>query len=213
MEFQQKLDELGDFWEKITFPNGVEVGPGRSKQLLWSEYFKHYFDTSMFEGKTILDIGCNAGGNIVELAKYNPAKIVGLDYSEKYLAQCRFVLDQFGIKADLRQFNVLRKTEHELAVELGKFDIIFCLGVIYHLNRDSNLALLRYMKKNSSLQVFSTQLFVSEQRTGIDWETTLEGTESLFAEAGFPELRTIHVKKDEETWKALTNQWYFETTS
>ena len=37
-DFENEIKKLGEFWEKIEFPNGVTVGAGRSKKLLWQIY-------------------------------------------------------------------------------------------------------------------------------------------------------------------------------
>ena len=68
-QFNEKLQALGDFWERIEFPNGVVVGPGRSKTLLWEQYLSRYIDRDSLKGKSVLDIGCNSGGNLIELSK------------------------------------------------------------------------------------------------------------------------------------------------
>lgn len=209
--FADSLRDLGPFWEQIEFPNGTIVGPGRSKALLWKKYLSHYIGQEKLAGKSILDIGCNAGGNLVELAKNNPSRLVGVEANLDFHKQAVFVIDAFKINAEVKHYRVApNKTPQDYADDLGTFDIIFLLGVIYHLNRDTNLNLLRYIKQNCHTCYFSSQLFASDKRTGVDWELTHAGHEALFREAGFTSLTTIYEKTDLDDWSGLTNQWYFE---
>ena len=78
-QFTSRLATLGDFWERIEFQNGVTVGKFRCKKNLWRDYLSHYIDKSSLSGKNVLDIGCNAGGNLIEIAKAEPARLVGLE--------------------------------------------------------------------------------------------------------------------------------------
>jgi UDP-glucose 4-epimerase len=213
-DFKTRLDALGDFWERIDFPNGVTVGPGRNKEILWRDYLSHYIDKALLTGKRVLDIGCNAGGNLVEIAKANPAQLVGLEANTTFYNQALFVVEHFAIDAEVRQYRISQnKVASDYAADLGRFDVIFLLGVVYHLNRMTNLGILRYIRENCENCYFSSQLFSSERRHQVDWELTREGHEDLFREAGFTTFTTfttIYEKKDTDNWSGLTNQWYFE---
>lgn len=214
-EFKTRLAGLGDFWESIEFPNGVVVGRGRSKLILWRDYLAPKIDKSTLMGKSILDIGCNAGGNLVELAQASPARLVGLESNDKFLKQAEFVLQQFRISAELIKYKIQsNKTVRDYATDLGRFDVVFMLGVVYHLNRKTNLGVLRYIRENSERCYFSSQTFspdnMKSQRSNIDWDLTKEGHVGLFREAGFDDLKTIYEKKDSDNWQGLTNKWYFE---
>lgn len=210
-DFHTRLAALGDFWERIDFPNGVTVGPGRNKEILWRDYLSHYIDKASLTGKSVLDIGCNAGGNLVEIAKANPARLVGLEANTTFYKQALFVVEQLGIDADVRQYRISPdKAASDYAADLGRFDVIFLLGVVYHLNRKTNLGILRYIRENCDACYFSSQLFTSDKRHQVDWDLTREGHEDLFREAGFTSFSTIYEKKDTDNWSGLTNQWYFE---
>lgn len=210
-EFQARLSALGEFWERIEFPNGVTVGPGRNKEILYRDYLSPYIDKASMTGKSVLDIGCNAGGNLVEIAKANPARLVGIEANTTFYNQAIFVVEQFGIDAQVRQYRIApEKVASDYAADLGRFDIIFLLGVVYHLNRKTNLGILRYIRENCDTCYFSSQLFSSEKRHRVDWDLTRQGHQDLFREAGFNDFTTIYEKKDTDNWSGLTNEWYFE---
>jgi len=212
VDFEKRLESLGKFWEKIDFPNGVSVGPGRSKAGLWKDYIGDYFEPGLFEGKSILDIGCNAGGNLVELAKFKPKKLVGVDYSDTYCKQARFVCEQFDIDAFVVKYSFDgTKTASEIASDLGQFDIIFCLGVIYHQKRKAVEEMVSYIRNNSQRSFYSTQTKdLGKNRTEIDWKISEAGTKEVFKSVGFTGFKDMHHKSDEDNWQSLTNDWYYE---
>ena len=84
------------------------------------------------------------------------------------------------------------------------------LGVVYHLNYETNLNILKYIRGNCKKCYFSSHLFSSGKRPNVDWEITKDGHLALFQDAGFQELITCYEKQESDDWSALTNQWYFE---
>lgn len=210
-EFNDKIKDLGKFWEIIEFPNGVTVGPGRSKSILWKKYLVPYIDPNSIRGKTVLDIGCNAGGNLVELSKFGPSRLVGIESNQTYYKQALFVVQEFGIDAEVLNYEIDdKKTVADYTNDLGKFDIIFSFGIIYHIKYEINIKLLQYIRKNCKTCYFSSQLFTSKNRPYIDWPQTKKGHEDLFKESGFTAINTIYEKKEGDDWSGLTNEWYFE---
>lgn len=208
---RQDISELGEFWERITFPDGTVVGPGRSKEVLWRDYLSKSLHPEEFVGKSILDLGCNAGGNLIELSKFRPSRLVGVEGNETFYRQAQFVVDEFNLPATVIRDRFARtKTADDYAKAFGKFDIIFCLGIIYHLDRGTNVELLKYIRQNSDRSFFSTQLEGHPGRPGVDWHVSRSGTVDLLLAAGFRGVRDLYEKKGADTWAGLTNSWYFE---
>ena len=211
--FENEIKKLGEFWEKIEFPSGVTVGPSRSKKLLWQNYLSDYFTSDDFKDKSILDMGCNAGGNLIELSKMNPRRIVGIEANETFFNQAEFVVRTFGIDADVRQYEFGGEKDAAIyELDLGRFDVVFCLGLIYHLKFETNLEILRYIRQTASRCILSTQLFDNENRSYVDWSVSKEGILNLLKAAGFSGYKEIYEKKESDTWEALTNSWYIEAT-
>ena len=205
------MASLGDWWEGISFTENVGVGPGRNKKLLWKKYFAGKFCRSDFGGKSILDMGCNAGGNLIELSYYSPKRLVGIDANSNFIKQAEFVKHWFSLDCTVREYRLSPdKTKIDYAVDLGYFDVIFCLGIIYHLDRKTSLEMLKYIKENSQRAIVSTQLFASDYRPQVDWDVSRLGTIGLIAEAGFAGVKDIYIKSEVDDWSGLTNQWYFE---
>ncbi len=95
----------------------------------WQSYIKYdllkpYFDIT---NKIVGDIGCNNGYYLFRMMAENPKKLVGFDPSSIPYCQFKFLehFIQSGIKYELLGIEHVEFYEH-------KFDILFCLGVLYH---------------------------------------------------------------------------------
>ena len=95
----------------------------------WQSFVKYnmlepYFD---LKDKVVGDIGCNNGYYLFRMLEHNPKKLVGFDPSALAYSQFRFV--NHFLKSDIRY--ELLGIEHVSQYE-HKFDLLFCLGVLYH---------------------------------------------------------------------------------
>ncbi len=79
-------------------------------------------------GKTVLDIGCNAGFYSMEMKRRGAARVLGIDSDERYLAQARFAASVENLAIDY-----LRLSVWEIASLGEKFDLVLFMGVLYHL--------------------------------------------------------------------------------
>ena len=84
------------------------------------------------EGKRILEIGPKHGGDSRLLAGLGPAELVLVDLPEKRELVSTW-LPEVEAKAPTRyvEGNLLYLSPHQLD-ELGRFDLVWCLGVVYH---------------------------------------------------------------------------------
>ena len=90
--------------------------------------------------KIVGDIGCNNGYYLFRMLTHKPKKLIGFDPSAIYYSQFGF-LNHF-IKSDI--VYELLGVEHVAFYE-HKFDILFCLGVLYH--RSDPVAMLKSLFK------------------------------------------------------------------
>jgi len=108
-------------------------GPFRIADLFidseWQSFIKYnllepHFD---LEGKIVGDIGCNNGYYLFRMLSQKPKKLVGFDPSALTYSQFMF-LDRYiqsGIVYELLGVEHVDSYEH-------RFDLLFCLGVLYH---------------------------------------------------------------------------------
>ena len=80
-------------------------------------------------GKTVLDIGCNAGFYSVEALRRGAARVVGIDSDDRYLAQAALATEALGFTGvEFRNLSV-----YDVAALGEKFDLVIFMGVLYHL--------------------------------------------------------------------------------
>lgn len=95
----------------------------------WQSHIKYNLLKPHFniQGKVVGDIGCNNGYYLFRMLKENPKKLVGFDPSALCKTQFDFVnhFIQSDIVYEMLGVEHLPFYEH-------KFDVLFCLGVLYH---------------------------------------------------------------------------------
>ena len=125
---RRRVRELGPWFHDLDL-GGVRTAPdhplGNFLQELWSTV-EGAFPSDM-RGKTVLDIGCNAGFYSFRMAERG-ATVTGVDHSETYLEQARFAAAILGHDVEFRRLEA-----YDVG-ELGRsFDYVIFMGVLYHL--------------------------------------------------------------------------------
>lgn len=126
-------------------------------------------------GKTLLDVGCNAGFYAFEAKRRGAARVLGVDGQRQHVRQALFVRKVLGLEAEFRRMNV-----YELDPQTtGQFDITLALGLIYHLKHPI-LALENLFRVTKELLVVETAIMPPER------------TPPSFVQAFGPARRTLH---------------------
>ena len=79
-------------------------------------------------GKSVLDIGCNAGFYSMEMKRRGADRVVGIDDDPHCVAQARFATSVEGLSVEYRQLSIW-----DIGALGEKFDIVIFMGVLYHL--------------------------------------------------------------------------------
>ena len=108
----------------------------------WQSFIKYnllepHFD---LEGKVVGDIGCSNAYYLFRMLGQNPKKLVGFDPSAVMYSQFQFI--NHFLKSDI--VYELLGVEHVAQYE-HRFDVLFCLGVLYH--RSDPVATLKSLYK------------------------------------------------------------------
>ncbi len=147
-------------------------------------------------GKTVLDIGCNAGFFSIELKRRGAARVVGVDFDPRYLAQARLAAEVSGVDVELRQLSV-----YDVASLGERFDVVLFMGVLYHL-RHPLLALdLVRAHVAKDLVVFQSMLRGSEGRFRAERDYPFSERD-VFDHPAWPKLHFVEQKyaDDETNW-------------
>ncbi len=128
-EIQQRVNELGEWFQNMNL-GGVQTAPhhflGNYPQCKWS-MFEHAIPADL-TGKSVLDIGCNAGFYALEMKRRGASEVIGIDADSAYLAQARFAAEVCGVEIEYRDLDVYQ------VAKLGRrFDLVLFMGVLYHL--------------------------------------------------------------------------------
>lgn len=185
-EIEQRVHELGPWFHNLDL-NGVKTAPkhflGDYPAIKWRA-FAHAIPSDL-RGKTVLDIGCNAGFYSMEMKRRGARSVVGIDYDESYLAQARFASKVLGLDIEFRQLSV-----YDVA-ELGeRFDIVLFMGVLYHL-RHPLLALdLLHEHAAGDLLVFQSMQRGTPEAAEFDRDYPF-GETAIFEDPRFPRMYFI----------------------
>lgn len=123
-----RIERLRPWFHNMNL-GGVQTAPdhflGDYPAVKWRA-FAHVIPGDL-RGKTVLDIGCNAGFYAIEMRRRG-ARVLGIDSDARYLAQARLAAEVSGVDIDLRQMSV-----YEIGSLRRQFDIVLFMGVLYHL--------------------------------------------------------------------------------
>src|SRR5215203_907439 len=128
-EIRRRVDALGPWFHNLDL-KGVRTAPshflGDYPQVKWRRFAGVVPDN--LQGKTVLDIGCNAGFYSLEMKRRGAERVLGVDFDERYLAQARFAAEVQGAEIEFRQLSV-----YDVASLREQFDLVIFMGVLYHL--------------------------------------------------------------------------------
>lgn len=115
------------------------------------------------QSRSVLEIGCNAGFWTIQCRRAGAASVLGVDTSEKNVAQAGFIRDVIGLEGiEYRlgnAYSVSRAT-------LGEFDLVLFLGLLYHIDKPIE-ALERLYDVTKRWAVVDTTLARSDVPDGV----------------------------------------------
>ncbi len=109
-------------------------------------------------GKSLLDVGCNAGFYSFEAKRRGAARVLGVDGQRQHIRQALFVRKVLGLDLEFRRLNVYELDQQTI----GQFDITLALGLIYHL-KHLVLALENLYKVTREMLIIETAIMPPEQ--------------------------------------------------
>lgn len=195
---EREVRSLGEWFHNMNLC-GVQTAPehflGDYPASKWARFASAV--PPDLSGKTVLDIGCNAGFYSIEMKRRGAARVLGIDSDERYLRQARFASDALGVEIEFRNLSV-----YEIAKLGERFDIVLFMGVLYHL-RHPLLALdLVHAHVARDLLIFQSMLRGSSEVEPVPEDTPFSET-AIFEASGFPRLHFIERKYSRDA----TNWW------
>jgi 2-polyprenyl-3-methyl-5-hydroxy-6-metoxy-1,4-benzoquinol methylase len=109
----------------------------RERKRYFFEPTVHLLGGSL-KGKRVLDLGCNAGFWSLSAAEAGADFVLGVDGRQMHVDQSNFVFEVKGIEKSRYQFMVGNVFDVDFKKH-GDFDIVFCLGLLYHISKPVTL--------------------------------------------------------------------------
>jgi tRNA (mo5U34)-methyltransferase len=126
---REQIDALGPWFHNLRL-RGEQTSPGHFLGDYPSVKFASFRDAlpADLTGKTVLDIGCNAGFYSFEMKRRGAARVLGIEVEDLYLRQARFAAEIEGLDVEFRKMSVW-----DLGAIGERFDLVIFMGVLYHL--------------------------------------------------------------------------------
>lgn len=205
-EVRQRVAELGQWFHNLDL-RGVQTAPdhflGNYPDVKWQR-FAHAIPADL-SGKSVLDVGCNAGFYAIEMKKRGAKRVVGIDTDEKYLDQARFAAEVNGMEIEFRNLSVYRVAELK-----EHFDLVLFMGVLYHLRHP--LLALDLLREHVAADLFVVQSMLRGSRQRVDFPPDFDfWEEDVFENDSFPRLYFVEQRfaNDPTNWW-IPNQSCFE---
>ena len=212
------VSRIAELEEKVGWYQDIDLGGGvhTKSRVLWGEAIDHPRQRwgnivsavpDDLSGKSVLDIGCNAGFLALEAKKRGAEYVLGIDVRDGYIEQARFCAAVLGLDAEFRVLSIydLDKVERQ-------FDLVFFVGILYHckylrtavekvagVSRDtvivesaidpmeSDIPYVRFIR---SSQYAGPRAEGSSRLPG-HWHPNMTAMEDLFYEVGFPSVERL----------------------
>jgi tRNA (mo5U34)-methyltransferase len=186
---RQRVGELGEWFHNLDL-RGVKTAPNHFlydyPNIKWSR-FAHAIPSDL-SGRSVLDIGCNAGFYSFEMKRRGAARVLGIDSDERYLAQARYAADVLEMDVEFRQLDT-----YDVASLGETFDLVIFMGVLYHLRYP--LLALDLIREHVVRDLF---VFQSLQRGSADVGNYDEdypfAERDIFDEPNYPKLHFVEKK-------------------
>ena len=153
------IDRLQPWFHCIDLGNGILT----RHQAVGNEPIDHPKSTwekikrrlpSDLSGKSVLDVGCNAGFYSVRAKRRGAARVLGVDAQRLSIRQAVFVQHVLGLDIEYR-----RMSAYDLSPgDVGQFDVTLALGLLYHCKHLVQ-ALERLAAVTKELLIIETAIF------------------------------------------------------
>ena len=198
-------------WRKGPFQVSKTFIDSEWKSNLKYDLLRPHFN---LKDKIVGDIGCNNGYYLFRMMEDNPKRLIGFDPAA--ITYCQFHFLNHFIKSDIKY--ELLGVEHVEHYE-HKFDVLFCLGVLYH--RADPIGMLKSLFKGLNVGgelILDTFMIDGEEEVcltpreryskmaNIYFIPTISALKNWCYRAGFEELEVLNVVKTEPNEQRRT-EW------
>jgi len=193
-QISRRIESLGFWFQNFTL-EGIETNPEKpdNSAVRW-ELLEPLVPENL-NGKTVLDLGCNAGYFSIKMRERG-AEVLGVDWYPDAIEQAEFVAEVLGHDIEYQVANI-----YEFVLQTDRrFDYVIFMGVFYHL-RYPLLVLDRIAAITNQEMFFQT---VTRETPDSTPEIPSDITDyDIMNEPGFPHLHFI-----EGNLAGAYNNWF-----
>lgn len=148
----------------------------------------------LFRGKTILDLGSNAGHFPIEYVRAGASRVIAVEGRPEFVDQWRETYPAFPL--DLSPVEWLVSDVREISY--NRADIVSCLGLLYHI--EGFLPRLRYLSESADMVLIEVQT----------------GDEPIRSKTDTPTDRTRSLKNEDimvyspDMWERLIHRYFHD---
>lgn len=143
-EIQRRVDSF-DRWHYEFDLDGVKTSIHDPTRVNRHRQRKAYFFDPLvelmggsLEGKRVLDLGSNAGYWSLAAIEAGADFVFGIDGRQMHVDQANLVFEVKAIEPKRYEFAVGNIFDFDFE-ELGRFDVVLCLGLMYHISKHMDL--------------------------------------------------------------------------
>ena len=196
-EIRRRVEALGPWFHNMDV-GGVRTAPDHFLFDYPNVKFQRFAGAlpADLTGKSVLDIGCNGGFYSMEMKRRGAARVLGIDWDERYLEQARFAAEVAELDIEFARLSV-----YDVGALGERFDLVIFMGVLYHLRHP--LLALDLIREHvaGDLLLFQSMLRGSGVVTPLEEDYDIKKT-AMFARSGYPRLHFIehHYSGDPTNW-------------
>jgi tRNA (mo5U34)-methyltransferase len=130
-ELRRQVEELAPWFQNLDLGHGIRTAPDHFLGDYPRFKFRGFADAlpEDLSGKSVLDIGCNAGFYSIEMKRRGADRVLGIDSDQRYLDQARLASRALGVSdIEYRKLSV-----YDVGALGETFDWVIFMGVLYHL--------------------------------------------------------------------------------
>jgi tRNA (mo5U34)-methyltransferase len=201
VDLESRVRELGPWFHNLDL-HGVRTAPdhplGDFPWEMWATVQLAFPDD--LTGKTVLDIGCNAGFYSLQLHARG-AQVTGIEHDPRYLGQARLAAEVLQADIEYIEMDV-----YEVDRLGRRFDYVLFMGVLYHL-RHPLYALEKVARVARDRLVFQSMIrgSLDVMRPGADYPIA---EREIFSDERFPLMYFV-----EERYAGDPTNWWIPNRS
>src|SRR6476469_8332133 len=129
-DLEERIEALGPWFHNLNL-NGVWTAPDHFLGDYPGAKFRRFAPhlPKDLAGKSVLDIGCNAGFYSIEMKRRGAGRVLGIDSDDRYLEQARLASETLGFD----DIEFAKLDVYDVGAIGGRFDVVIFMGVLYHL--------------------------------------------------------------------------------